>query len=139
MSWTHAESASIANPDDLGSFAGAATSGRGVLLHVPLLKRSSHSELSVSNADPTPHLESLPAVLPEAVLGGVCDNLIVQRCATKPLTVGMQLHSRNRVHARICNVLDLHRDAILPDANGFVVAGGHEPPALIHKGDCVDS
>ena len=42
------------------------------------------------------------------------------------------------MHARVRDVLHVHRDIPLPDSQGLVVAGGDEAPVLVDEGDGVN-
>eukprot|EP00951_Prasinocladus_malaysianus_P006548 scaffold46638_cov31-Prasinocladus_malaysianus.AAC.1 len=78
-------------------------------------------------------LEGLLAVLAEPLLGGVGHYLVVQALPDHPVLVGREGHRRDRVHAGVRDVLDDHRDAILPDTDRLVVAGAHKALAFVHK------
>ena len=60
------------------------------------------------------HLEGLLPVLPELVLGGVSDDLVVHGLPHKVLVVGVHGHGRQGVQAGVGDVLYLHWDAELP-------------------------
>lgn len=54
------------------------------------------------------------------------------------LTVRVKSHGRHRVHIRLRNILDDHRNIPIPRSNRLVVRGGDESPVLVDKGDGVD-
>jgi hypothetical protein len=50
----------------------------------------------------------------------------------------MQCYTGHRVHVRLRNIFDNHRDIIIPRTNGLVVGRSHESPILVHESDRVD-
>mmetsp|Transcript_29222 Transcript_29222/g.73262 ORF Transcript_29222/g.73262 Transcript_29222/m.73262 type:complete len:277 (-) Transcript_29222:1151-1981(-) len=83
-------------------------------------------------------LEDLLAILPELLLGGVGDHLVVQALPDHPVPVGRQADGGHAVHAGVRDVLDDDGDAVLPHADRLVVACCHEALALVHKRHRVD-
>lgn len=50
----------------------------------------------------------------------------------------MNGHRGHRVHVRLSDVFDCHRNVEIPGTYRFVIRRGHEPPILVHEGDRVD-
>lgn len=50
----------------------------------------------------------------------------------------MRRRPRHRVHVRLGDVLDRHRNVVVPCPERLVVRRGHEAPALVDEGDGVD-
>ena len=84
-------------------------------------------------------LKALLPILSETVFGAVSVYSVVQGGANEPFLIRAEGHSRHAVHAGVCHVLDLNWHAQVPHPDGLVITGCNKPPALIHKGDGVDS
>ena len=82
-------------------------------------------------------LELFLLVWPELLAAREYADLVVQGLGGQPLVVRALGHGRHAVHGRVRDVLHVHGDVPLPDAEGFVVGGGDETPVLVHEGDGV--
>lgn len=53
------------------------------------------------------------------------------------LTTGVQSDRRHGVHVRLGDVLDNHRNVIVPASDGFIIRSGDKSSVLIHERDGV--
>ena len=83
-------------------------------------------------------LELLLLVRPELLSASEDTNLVVQTLRGQPLLVGALGDGGHAVHGGVGDVLHVHGDVPLPDAETLVVRGGDEPAVLVHERDGVD-
>mmetsp|Transcript_15944 Transcript_15944/g.32242 ORF Transcript_15944/g.32242 Transcript_15944/m.32242 type:complete len:285 (+) Transcript_15944:193-1047(+) len=96
-----------------------------------------HARLARVPSDDVAFETLLPVEL-ESVLRRVHRDLVVEILTKQPLVVGRLCHRRHRVESGVGDVLDGHRDAILPDEHLLIVGSGDESLGLLAERDGVD-
>mmetsp|Transcript_3799 Transcript_3799/g.10698 ORF Transcript_3799/g.10698 Transcript_3799/m.10698 type:complete len:204 (+) Transcript_3799:480-1091(+) len=83
--------------------------------------------------------EELLIMLAELVVHAVDNDLVVQGLPEKPFLTGVHGHEGDGVHVRLGDVLDGHRDAVLPHEHLLVIRRRDKAAPFIAERDSVDS
>mmetsp|Transcript_25471 Transcript_25471/g.73515 ORF Transcript_25471/g.73515 Transcript_25471/m.73515 type:complete len:617 (+) Transcript_25471:101-1951(+) len=75
----------------------------------------------------------------EATKGLIADDLVVHGLAYEVLLLRVDDYARHGVHRGLCDVLDHHRDAKLPEEDLLVVRRRQQPLPFLAEGDTVHS